>query len=147
MATVDVVVHKVITRPRPVVATYCCNPDNVTSWYANIDSVRWETPKPMAVGARFTFGARFLGRPLHYTYEVVEWIPDERFVMRTAQGPFPMETTYEWEDTPTRATLMRLRNRGEPTGFSRIATPMMSRAIKRATTKDLLRLKRILEGR
>jgi hypothetical protein len=48
---------------------------------------------------------------------VVEWTPEERFVMRTAQGPFPMETTYEWSDAPDGATLMRLRNRGEPRSF------------------------------
>jgi uncharacterized membrane protein len=147
MASVDVEVEATIARPRPTVAAYCCEPDNATSWYANIDSVRWETSKPMAVGSRFTFSARFLGRPLNYTYEVVEWTPEQRFVMSTAQGPFPMETTYEWDDAPNGATLMRLRNRGEPAGFSRIAAPIMSPAIKRATEKDLRRLKEILETR
>jgi len=147
MATVDVEVQATIAQPRPVVAAYCCDPDNATSWYANIDSVRWETAKPIAVGSRFTFSARFLGRTLNYTYEVVEWTPDQRFVMRTAHGPFPMETTYEWEDGPDGSTLMRLRNRGEPAGFSRIATPVMSLSIKRATAKDLQRLKGILESR
>jgi uncharacterized membrane protein len=146
MASVDVEVQATIARPRPIVAAYCCDPDNATSWYANIDAVRWETSKPMAVGSRFTFSARFLGRSLNYTYEVVEWTPEERFVMRTAQGPFPMETTYEWADASEGATLMRLRNRGEPAGFSRIAAPMMSLAIKRATEKDLRRLKGILEA-
>jgi uncharacterized membrane protein len=146
MATVDVEVHATIARPRPDVAAYCSDPDNASTWYANIDSVHWETPKPMAVGSRFTFCARFLGRSLTYTYEVVEWTPDQRFMMRTAQGPFPMETTYEWQDAEDGATLMRLRNRGEPSGFSRIATPMMSLAIKRATAKDLRRLKGILEA-
>jgi uncharacterized membrane protein len=146
MASVDVEVQTTIARPRPTVAAYCCDPDNATSWYANIDSVRWETPRPMTVGSRFTFSARFLGRPLNYTYEVVEWTPAERFVMRTAQGPFPMETTYTFEDTPDGATLMRLRNRGEPAGFSRIAAPIMAPAIKRATEKDLRRLKSILEA-
>ncbi len=100
----------------------------------------------VVVHATIAFGARFLGRPLNYTYEVVEWTPEQRFVMSTAQGPFPMETTYEWEDAPDGATLMRLRNRGEPAGFSRIATPIMSPAINRATTKDLRRLKSILEA-
>ena len=146
MASVDVEVEATIARPRATVAAYCCDPDNATSWYANIDAVRRETPQPMAVGSRFTFSARFLGRPLNYTYEVIEWTQDERFVMRTAQGPFPMETTYEWQDAPDGATLMRLRNRGEPAGFSRIATPLMSPAIKRATAKDLRRLKSILEA-
>jgi uncharacterized membrane protein len=146
MATVDVEVQATIGRPRSVVAAYCSDPDNAKQWYANIDSVHWETPKPMAVGSRFTFCARFLGRSLTYTYEVVEWTPDQRFMTRTAQGPFPMETTYEWQDAEDGATLMRLRNRGEPAGFSRIATPMMSLAIKRATAKDLRRLKGILEA-
>ena len=108
--------------------------------------MRWETPKPIAVGSRFTFSARFLGRTLNYTYEVVEWTPEQRFVMRTVQGPFPMETTYEWEDAQDGATLMRLRNRGQPAGFSVVAVPLMSPAIKRATTKDLQRLKSILEA-
>jgi uncharacterized membrane protein len=147
MAGVDVEVQTTIARPRDVVAAFCCDPDNAASWYANIDSVRWETPKPMVVGSRFTFSARFLGRPLNYTYEVVEWTPEQRFVMSTAQEPFPMETTYTFEDAPGGATLMRLRNRGEPAGFSRIAAPIMSPAIKRATGKDLRRLKDILEAR
>ena len=43
------------------------------------------------------FVARFLGRRLAYTYEVVDLVPGERLVMRTADGPFPMETTYTWE--------------------------------------------------
>jgi uncharacterized membrane protein len=146
MASVDVKVQATIARPRPMVAAYCCHPDNAISWYANIDSVNWETDRPMAVGSRFTFSARFLGRALNYTYEVVEWTPEQRFVMRTAQGPFPMETTYEWDDAADGATLMRLCNRGEPAGFSRIATPLMAHAIKRATAKDLRRLKSILEA-
>jgi uncharacterized membrane protein len=146
MASVDEEVQETIDRPRSVVAAYCCDPANATSWYANIDAVNWETDGPLAVGSRFTFSARFLGRPLNYTYEVVEWTPEQRFVMRTAQGPFPMETTYEWADAHDGATLMRLRNRGEPAGFSRLATPLMGQAIKRATAKDLRRLKAILEA-
>ena len=54
-----------------------------------------------ALGSQFTFTAAFLGRKLTYTYEVVELVPDRRFVMRTAEGPFPMETTYEWDDAAT----------------------------------------------
>jgi hypothetical protein len=80
-----------------------------------------------------------------YTYEVTEFVPGERFVMRTAEGPFPMETTYTWKDASGGATRMVLRNRGEPVGFAKIAAPVMVHAMRRANRKDLRRLKQILE--
>jgi hypothetical protein len=97
----------------------------------NIKSVEWQTPRPIEVGSRFAFVARFLGRRLEYVYQVVEYVPDKRIVMRTADGPFPMETTYEWEPAE-RGTRMTLRNRGTPSGFSRIVAPFMSAAMRRA---------------
>jgi uncharacterized protein YndB with AHSA1/START domain len=97
------------------------------------------------VASRVTFVARFLGRTLAYTYEIRELVPGERLVMSTAEGPFPMETTYTWEDAAEGATRMTLRNRGEPAGFKAVAAPLMSRAMRRANEKDLKRLKQLLE--
>ncbi|SON61169.1 hypothetical protein MSIMFI_02674 [Mycobacterium simulans] len=145
MTSVDVVSEIVIARPRDEVAAYAADPDNATAWYANIQAVQWKSPKPMVIGSRFAFSASFLGRTLSYTYEVVELQPGTRFVMRTAEGPFPMETTYLWEDGPTGMTKMKLRNRGEPKGFSGIAAPVLAMAVKRANVKDLARLKSLLE--
>ena len=81
-----------------------------------------------------------------YTYEVVELVPGERLVMRTAQGPFPMETTYTWADASEGSTLMMLRNRGEPSGFAAVTAPVMARAVRRANRADLARLAQLLEG-
>ncbi len=147
MATVDVEVHTTIGRARPEVAAYCCDPDNVTAWYANIKAVQWETSPPVAEGSRFRFTSGFLGRRLEYTYEVVEFLPAQRFVMRSDTGPFAMETTYAWEDAADGATWMMLRNRGEPTAFAGLAAPILATAVRRATGKDLARLKSILEAR
>lgn len=143
---VDVVSEIVIDRPPDVVAGFASNPTNAPSWYVNIKSVDWKTEPPLRVGSQMAFTARFLGRQLAYTYEVVELVPNTRFVMRTAEGPFPMETTYTWEPVGDGSTRMRLRNRGEPSGFSKIAAPLMASAMASATRKDLAALKRLLEG-
>lgn len=144
---VDVITEAVIDRPRSEVASYAADPTHAPQWYANIDSVRWRTQPPVGVGSRMTFVARFLGRRLEYTYEIVDFVPGERLVMRTARGPFAMETTYTWTDADPGKTRMTLRNRGEPSGFASIAAPMMSQAMRRANTKDLASLKKLLERR
>ena len=143
--TVDVQTEIEIDRPRSEVASYASDPDNATCWYQNITSVEWKSPKPLRVGSRIAFAARFLGRRLAYTYEVKQMVPGERFVQSTTEGPFPMETTYTWEDSPAGGTRMTLRNRGEPSGFPRLAAPAMASAMRRANQKDLARLKAILE--
>jgi hypothetical protein len=142
---VDVETEIVINRPRLQVAAYASDPDNATSWYQNIESVEWKSTKPLAVGSEIAFVARFLGRHLAYTYQVKELVTGERFVQRTREGPFAMETTYTWQDTADGGTRMKLRNRGEPSGFANLAAPIMASAIRRANQKDLARLKAILE--
>lgn len=143
---VDVVTTIVIERPRADVAAFASDPANATAWYENIKSVGWETPPPAVVGTRVRFVAQFLGRTLEYTYEIRVLDPGHRLVMSTSDGPFPMETTYEWGDDSTGATRMTLRNRGEPAGFARVSAPLMARAMRRANTADLRRLKALLEA-
>ncbi|HEY0617050.1 MAG TPA: SRPBCC family protein [Kribbella sp.] len=144
---VDVLTEIVIDRPVETVAEYVADPSHAPEWYANIESVQWQTAPPVAVGSRLDFVAHFLGRRLAYTYEIIDLVPQERLVMRTAQGPFPMETSYQWSPEGENSTRMTLRNRGEPSGFAGIAAPLMSAAMRRANQKDLARLKSVLESR
>ena len=144
---VDILTEIEIRRPREEVAAFASDPTNATAWYKNIASVDWLTPPPARVGSRMRFVARFLGRTLDYTYEVREVDPGRRFVMSTAEGPFPMETTYAWDDAGVAATRMTLRNRGEPAGFAKVSAPLMARAMRRANDADLKRLKELLELR
>jgi uncharacterized membrane protein len=144
--SVDVRTEVEIDRPREEVAAYAADPENATAWYENIKSVDWKTEKPLVVGSRIAFVATFLGRRLAYTYEVTALVPGERLVMSTADGPFAMETTYTWEDDARGGTKMTLRNRGEPTGFSKVAAPLMASAMRRANGKDLARLMGMLES-
>lgn len=144
---VDIITEAIIERPCAMVAAYAGDPNHAPEWYVNIKSVEWKTPPPLAEGSRLAFVAHFLGRRLVYTYEIVELVPGERLVMRTAEGPFPMETTYTWAAESDRSTRMTLRNRGEPSGFGKLAAPFMAAAMRRANQKDLARLKALLEER
>ena len=145
--SVDVQTEIEIRRPRADVAAYAANPDNAPEWYENIETSERETPPPLSVGSRMKFTARFMRRHLTYTYEVRELVSGKRLVMSTAEGPFPMETTYSWSDMDAGVTKMTLRNRGEPAGFTKVAAPLMEAAMRRANRKDLQRLKEILEAR
>jgi hypothetical protein len=145
-AHVDVSSDIVIHCARDVVSSYAANPENAPFWYVNITRVEWQTPPPLRVGSRVAFVAHFLGRRLAYTYEIMELVPGTCLRMRTAEGPFPMETIYTWDALPDGATRMTLRNRGMPAGFSRWVAPFMAAAMRRANRKDLRRLKQQLEA-
>lgn len=144
---VDVTTRIAIARPRHEVADFAADPDRAPAWYSNLKWVEWRTQPPLRTGSQIAFVADVLGRRLSCTYEVVAFAPGERVVMRTTEGPFPMETTYSWESTADGHTRMTLRKRGEPRGFSRLATPFLSLAIRRANARDLALLKAILEHR
>jgi uncharacterized membrane protein len=142
---VDVSTSIQIQRPRDFVSAYASDPSNAPDWYINIRSVEWRTEPVVRVGSRVDFVAQFLGRRLAYTYEITEFSRGELLVMRTSEGPFPMETRYTWTDLPADGTLMTLRNRGAPKGFAGIAAPFVVSAMRRANRKDLKLLKELLE--
>lgn len=142
--SVDVTVETIVERPIKQVSAYAADPTNAPTWYVNIESVEWRTDPPLQQGSELDFVARFLGRRIAYTYRVTDLVSGERLVMSTQRGPFPMETTYTWKAVDG-GTLMTLRNTGRPSGFARLGAAVMEKAMRRTTTKDLARLKAILE--
>jgi uncharacterized membrane protein len=144
---VNVLTEIIINKPLEQVAAYAANPDNAPEWYKNIKGAAWKTSKPLAKGSQIAFKAKFLGRQLAYTYEIREFIPGKRLVMRTAEGPFPMQTTYTWSALDEGTTQMTLRNAGEPSGFSKMAIPLIEIIMKKANVKDLKKIKEILESK
>jgi uncharacterized membrane protein len=144
---VNVLTEITINAPLNKVADYAADPDNAPEWYANIKSAEWKTPKPLTVGSQVAFVAHFLGRKLAYTYEFIELIPRQKLVMRTAEGPFPMETTYTWTAINEQTIRMTLQNKGNSTGFSKLFAPLTAKMMRKANTKDLINIKRILENK
>ncbi len=144
---VDVASEITIKRPPGVVSAYVCDPDNAAIWHGNITSAAWRSGLVVRVGSRVGFVAEFLGQRLDYTYELAEFIPGEKLMMRSIEGPFPLETTYTFEETRDGHTKITLRNHGEPSGVTKMMAPMISAAMRSANEKDLAALKEILEGR
>ncbi|PCJ90010.1 MAG: ATPase [Flavobacteriales bacterium] len=144
---VDVITEIIITKSIDKVSEYAIDPDNASEWYVNIKSVEWKTPKPLAVGSKIAFKAQFLGRQLAYVYEVAELTPNKKLIMHTADGPFPMETTYTWAVVDNQETRMTLRNRGNPKGFSKLFAPFMATMMRKANKKDLKKIKEIIESK
>lgn len=144
---VSVTAEIAINRSPSVVAAYAGDPLNAPRWYRRITTAEWITEPPLGVGSQFEFRAKFLGKHLVYTYEFVEFTPETSLTMRTAEGPFPMETTYTWAaDRNGGTTRMTISNRGQPVGFSRLMAPLMTTAMRRAMSQDLRQLKTLLEA-
>lgn len=144
---VDVTSEIVIDRPRHEVAAFAIDPDRLPLWFVNIRAIEWKTEPPLQIGTRLALAAQLLRRRLEYTYEVVEHVPGERFVMRAVDGPLGMETSYAWRDAGPHGTAMTLRHRGTPAGLARLITPLLAVAVRRAIVRDLALLKSILEAR
>ena len=142
---IDVSTEIDINCPRDKVAEYSANPDNAPKWYVNIKAAKWKTPKPLKVGSQIVFKAKFLGKPLVYIYEISEYAAEQKMVMKTIMGPFPMETIYTWKSIDGNITRMSLRNKGNPAGLSKLLTPFFKLAIRKANNKHLQRLKQIIE--
>ena len=144
---VDVLTEINIKCPIAQVSEYATNPDHAPEWYINIHSAEWKTPQPLTIGTQIAFKAKFLGRELAYVYEIIEYLPEKKLVMKTANGPFPMETIYTWQAIDENHTRMTLNNKGNPTGFSKIFSPFMSSMMRRANMNDLKKIKDILESK
>jgi len=144
----DVQVETVISRPREEVAAYLFDWRNDTKWIGGIKEAHVVAggDGDFGVGSQVARVAKFLGKRIEYVNEVVELEPARRLAMRSVKGPFPMRVTYEVEDGGA-STRVRLRNEGDAARAYRFAAPLLAIAVRRATQRDLGRLKRILESR
>jgi polyketide cyclase/dehydrase/lipid transport protein len=133
---IDVSTEIDINCSRKKVAEYSANSDNAPKWYVNIKAAKWKTPKPLQVGSQIVFKARFMGKALVYIYEIAEYAAEQKMVMKTIMGPFPMETIYTWKSIDGNITRMSLQNKGNPGGLSKLFTPLFSLAIKNANNKE-----------
>jgi hypothetical protein len=143
--SLDVVASVEIARPPEVVAAFQFEPENDPAWIGGVTTAERLTSGPMAVGSRVRRRGGFLGRPIEWVMDVEELITGRRLAMHAVKSPFPMDVTYEL-DSSARGTLARIRIRGDARGPYALLGPLTPWLVRRSVTRDLRRLRKVLEA-
>jgi hypothetical protein len=141
----DVSVEITIDKPLSTVAAYAADPMNARHWVSAVSGARWEGAAEIAKGSKVIFDSTVAGQGAEYLWEIAEYEPEQRMVLRTSSGPFPIERTYTWAAKGGK-TAMTVQTTGSPSLKQRTKDPLMTRTLRQTTTEDLGALKGMLEG-
>lgn len=124
-----------------IISDFSRNPE----WQKGMRSCRWTTEPPLAVGSRYEQHARFLGKDIVTTFEVIELDPGRRITIDTVEGTFPITVTRTVEPSGQGSTVIA-RVVGDAGGIFGLITPFMRPLVKRSVDGDYRRLKALLES-
>lgn len=119
---------------------------NNPRWQSGMERCTWTSEPPLRVGSTYDQEARFLGRLMRSSFEVVEYEPDRRIRIRTTAGTLPLDITREVLPQPDGGTTLHAIIRGEPTGVLRLLGPLTQRMVERNVRADYARLQEMLDG-
>jgi uncharacterized protein YndB with AHSA1/START domain len=141
MVKFEISVH--INRPLAEVFKYMDDPTKTAEWNSIVQEA---TPSetPVRVGTRIQQRARFLGRKVDPTFEVIEHEPNKRFVQKTDKPfSFKLSNTFEAEGSGTKVVAAF---EGEPGGFFKVGEPILARIAKKQFQAQLDTAKELLEA-
>ena len=141
MVKFDVSVH--VNRPVADVFKYMDDPTKLPEWNSIVEeSTASETP--IKVGTRVRSKARFLGRKIESTFEVIEHEPNKRVVQKTDKPfSFKLTNTFEPEDGGTKVVGVF---EGDPGAFFKLGEPILTRIAKKQFQAQLETAKELLEA-
>jgi hypothetical protein len=128
------------------VAAVQFDPDRDREWIGGVHRIERVTPGPVARGSRVRRIGGFLGRPIVWLMDVVEFEPDRLVGMHALESPFPMDVDYRLEPmNGGHRTRASIRIRGEGRGMYGLPGWLTGPMVKHSVQGDLGRLKRIVE--
>lgn len=118
------------TRPQEATFAYMADFSNVREWDPTVAGAHALQETEPALGSRFFVRVHWLGRDLPLTYEIVEFEPPRRLVLRAENATTVSEDTVEIETHGEGSTLtydasVRLK------GAARLLDPLLGLAFKR----------------
>ena len=123
---------------------YMDDPTKLPEWNSIVKESK-PSETPVRVGTKIQSRARFLGRKIESTFEVMEHEPNERFVSKT-EKPFPFKQTLNFV-AEGGATRVVGAFEGDPGGFFKLGEPILARIAKKQFQAQLDTVKELLEAR
>jgi len=135
-----------IDRPAGLVFDYLADASNNTAWQGGQERCVWTSEPPIRVGSTYEQEARFLGKRIVSSFEVVEFEPGVRIRIKTTGGTMPIDVTREVRARPDGMASVNATVRGDPPGLLGLLGPLMRLLVQSSVRKDYARLKTILEA-
>jgi uncharacterized membrane protein len=126
-----------------VISDFSRNPE----WQGGMKSAHWTSEPPTGVGSTYEQVARFLGRDVITTFEVVAFEPGRSVTIESRQSSFPITVTRSVEPLGPDRTRVSALIEGEPGRFFRLFGPLLRFMAERSVKGDYERLRRLLEDR
>ena len=138
-------VSTTIKRPVEDVFAVISNIENNPKWSSGVLDAKQTSPGPIGVGTTARTVSRFLGRRLENEMEVTEYEPNRRFSWLSRSGPFPFQGSVTVEQIEG-GTRVDATFEGDPSGFFKLAEPLIVSIAKRQFQGDLDNLKDLMEA-
>jgi uncharacterized membrane protein len=142
MIRVETSVH--IDRPSEEVFAFTANFENNPLWQSGQVEARFTSEGPLHVGSTYDQVAKFLGRQIASTFEVVEYMPGRRVKASSTSGSFPITFTRMVEAAGGGADVSAVIE-GDSGGFFKLAEPLLGRMVQRSVEADYRNLKQLME--
>jgi uncharacterized membrane protein len=142
MIRVETRVH--IGRPSDEVFDFISDFENNPKWQSGQLEARFTSEGPLRVGSTYDQVAKFLGRRIVSTFQVLEYEPNRRVKASSVSGSFPITFTRTVEPREDGAEVTAVIE-GDASGFFKLAEPLLARMVQRSVDSDYQNLKRIME--
>jgi hypothetical protein len=125
---------------------YVADMANNPEWQGGMERCTWTSDPPLRLGSTYDQEARFLGRSIVSSFEVVEYEPGHLIRIKTTGGSMPIDVTRTVEPLGPGRCRVEAVVRGEATGPMRLLGPVLPRLVGRSVDGDYRRLKALLEA-
>ena len=135
-----------IDRPANVVFDFLADMENNPKWQKGQQYCEWTSEPPLKLGSTYDQRARFLGKEIISSFEVVEYESGRRIRIKTTSGTMPIDVTREVTPRSEQHCEVTALIKGDPPRLLRLLGPFLNTMVRSSVNKDYQRLKSILEA-